>query len=180
MKRLPALARRSPFGPPLAGLFVAGLVVAGWLGLSGPHVSSARAQIPGGAIIDSLITVPTAPPEKVTIDYLFLAFDNSIRSRPVGRTRMQADSLARALLVVARSGADFDSLKKARSDEPRLKPMTLVNQGFRPAAGERTRKMVEPAVGDMAFGMSPGNIGLVVPNNTTCRYGYYVVRRLAK
>jgi hypothetical protein len=42
---------------------------------------------------------------------------------------------------VARSGADFDSLKKADSDEPRLKPMTLVNKGLRAAAGERTRKM---------------------------------------
>jgi len=137
----------------------------------------AAAQIPGGAIIDSLITVPGAPPERVTIDYILLAFDGSINGRQIGRTRLEADSLARVLLNVARSGADFDSLKKADSDEPRLKPLTLVNKGLRPAAGERTRKMVEIAVGDMAFGMSPGDIGLVVPNNTTCRYGYYVVRR---
>jgi hypothetical protein len=138
----------------------------------------AAAQVPGGAIIDSLITVPAAPPERVTIDYIFFAFDNSIASRKIGRTRMQADSLARAVFGDARAGADFDSLKSARSDQPRFKPLRLVNAGLRPAAGERTRKMVEPAVGDMAFGMSPGNIGLVVPNHTTCRYGYYLVRRI--
>ncbi|HEX7880953.1 MAG TPA: hypothetical protein VF720_16190 [Candidatus Eisenbacteria bacterium] len=157
---------------------VIGAIVAAILCTLGP--TGAAAQIPGGAIFDSLVTTPVSPPEKVRIDYLFLAFDGSVRSQPVGRTRMEADSLARVLLVVARSGASFDSLKKAHSDEPRLEAMTLVNKGLRPAAGERTRKMVEIAVGDMAFGMSPGDIGLVVPNNTTCRYGYYVVRRLAE
>jgi hypothetical protein len=136
-------------------------------------------QIPGGAMFDSLATPPPTPPEKVRIDMIFLAFDGSVRSRPVGRTRMQADSLARALLVVARSGVDFDSLRTARSDEPKARPLVLVNKGFRPGPGERTRKMVEPAVGDMAFGMLPGQTGLVVPNNTTCKYGYYLVRRLA-
>ena len=55
--------------------------------------------------------------------------------------------------------------------------MKLVNKGLRPGPGDRTRSMVERAVGDMAFGMSPGNFGLVVHNNTTCRYGYYVLAR---
>jgi len=136
-----------------------------------------RAQIPGGAIIDSLITVPEAPPERVEIALISLAFNGSIESRDIGRTRDQADSLARQILARARSGADFDSLVRVASDQPRTKPMTLVNRGISKAPGERTRKMVEPAVGDMAFGMSIGNIGLVVPNNTTCRYGYYIVQR---
>lgn len=147
------------------------------LGVVATTGPASQAQIPGGAILDSLITVPALPPERVEIATIFLAFNGSIQSRDIGRTRGQADSLAREILVQVRSGADFDSLKRAASDQPREKPLTLVNQGFRPGPGERTRKMVEPAVGDMAFGMSIGNIGLVVPNNTTCRYGYYVVQR---
>ena len=138
---------------------------------------AALAQIPGGAIVDSLIQVPRTPPERVVVASIFLAFDGSVRSEKIGRTRDQADSLARELLKVARAGADFDSLKKVRCDQPRAAPLLLVNTGLRAAKGERSRKMVEPAVGDMAFGMSVGNIGLVVPNNTTCRYGYYIVQR---
>ena len=163
---------RRPIRPHAAALLLASIVIGGEFA-----ASPAPAQIPGGPIVDSLITVPATPPERVEIAMIFLAFDGSYRSKEIGRPRAAADSMARALLLVARGGADFDSLVKADSDQPRAKPLTLVNTGLKPATGERTRKMVEAAVGDMAFGMSPGETGLVVPNNTTCKYGYYVVRR---
>ncbi|MDZ4803903.1 MAG: hypothetical protein SGI90_03435 [Candidatus Eisenbacteria bacterium] len=167
----------SRFGPPRCPCWLLAALALLLSGVGARTPPAARAQLPGGAIVDSLIQAPSLPPERVEVAMIFLAFDGSIRSKDIGRTRDQADSLARHLLIRARSGADFDSLKLAACDQPREKPVILVNKGVRPGPGERTRRMVEPAVGDLAFGMSIGNIGMVVPNNTTCRYGYYIVQR---
>jgi hypothetical protein len=137
----------------------------------------AAAQIPGGAWFDSLITRPAAPPGRVEIQQLYLRFEYSDPRAPVRRTRLEADSLARRLLVLAREGADFDTLVARHADLKRGTRLRLVGRGVRAEKGERSTKAVEPAVAEMAFGMSVGETGLVVPNNTTCRYGYYVIRR---
>lgn len=131
----------------------------------------------GGARFDSLITRPEPAPERVEISQMFLAFESSIPRQTVARRRAAADSLARHVLRLARGGAAFDSLVKVHSDLKRGSRVVLVNNGVAPAAGEKGRRHVEPAVGDMAFGLGVGQTGLVVPDGKSCRYGYYVIHR---
>lgn len=178
----PPPARAEATGRPAApawALLLSGALLAATLASPWPGAGArpAAAQIPGGARFDSLVTRPASPPERVEIDQVFLRFEHSDPRAPVKRTRARADSLARHVLALARAGADFDSLVLRYSDLKRGTRLTLVGPGLRPGAGERSRKAVEPAVADMAFGMSAGETGLVIPNNTTCRYGYYVIRR---
>jgi hypothetical protein len=169
---------RRPSGTPwlrAVGLGLAALALAVVPAATGP--SRASAQIPGGAQFDSLITPPPPPPPRGEIQQFFLRFEHSDPRGPAPRTRFEADSLARHVLALARAGVDFDTLIVRHADLKRGTRLRLVGRGVRPEKGERSTKAVEPAVADMAFGMSVGETGLVVPNNTTCKYGYYVIRR---
>lgn len=131
----------------------------------------------GGAQFDSLVTRPDPAPGRVEISELFLAFDSSIPRRTIPRRRAAADSLARHVLAAARAGADFDSLVQAHSDLKRGFRFELADERRLPAASDRGRQKVEPAVRDLAFGMSVGETGLVIPDGARCRFGYYVIHR---
>ena len=125
---------------------------------------------------------PATPPDHVEVIHVLIAFDGSIpNTPPMGRTRAQAESLATQVLKRARSGEDFDQLMITYSNDTQPGILyKLSNTGVAPnkAQGEFGRDEMVKGFSDVAFSLSPGNIGMSPYDAKTSPFGWHIIKRL--
>lgn len=92
-----------------------------------------------------------------------------------------ARSLAERLFERANVGEDFESLITDYSDGvyPGTYRLVEAREAGRPR-GVWTSELlrVERAVGDVAFGLQVGELGLARYHRTDCRFGWHIIKRL--
>lgn len=140
--------------------------------------------------------------KEVTVQHIFIGFretagvrtkllGESKRSRGkrqwlppkkrINRSKETARSLAERLFERANVGEDFESLITDYSDGvyPGTYRLVEARETGRPR-GVWTSELlrVERAVGDVAFGLQVGELGLARYHRTDCRFGWHIIKRL--
>jgi hypothetical protein len=117
-------------------------------------------------------------PAVVTVQHVLIGFKRSVPGKKLERTKAEAGELAAKILERARAGEDFGVLVEQFSDEPNPRPFRLTNAGTPRRADARPRGDLAPGFGDVAFGLEPGEVGLVKYHAASSPYGWHVIKRL--
>jgi hypothetical protein len=120
---------------------------------------------------------PAAPPERVTVQHVLIAFRGAERVTAT-RTAEEAKELAEEILDRARAGEDFRELMIRYSDDTGGGEYTLVNENVTPAQGELNRSDMVKAFGDVAFSISPGNVEMAEYHPEHSFFGWHVIKRI--
>lgn len=115
-------------------------------------------------------------PDYITIAYLRVGFEGLPGDQEI--TRSQDDALERANAAHQRiqKGEDFDAVAKEISDDdPRV--YRIANESATPKAGYLMRAGVVRALGDVGFGLKPGESALAGYHEKECPHGYFVIKR---
>lgn len=136
----------------------------------------------------------TGIPDRVAYDQILIAFQGSYRiagSAPgetvlksdTNRTREAALALAHEVYESARSGTDFEALKREYSDargpsgEPDG-PLKVVRDGLGRAPDEILRSTLCEGASATVFRLAVGEIGIVEHDKKLCPHGWLIIRRL--
>ncbi|MEE8585903.1 MAG: peptidylprolyl isomerase [Acidobacteriota bacterium] len=141
-------------------LFWAALLVMAGIGCSGPVEST--------AILNREPVTETAQVQHVLVGWSDLApnYGSGIDARAAGRSRQEADQLARLILKRARSGDDFRALMKEFSEDPgsaqdgrlySVNPKAGLVQGFK----------------DLGLRLEVGEAGVV-----ETQFGWHIIKRV--
>src|SRR3954453_22082992 len=148
----------------LSLLILLGLAVAG----CGADAPTATAVPPAASAGDGHITV----------QHILIGFKGSVPGKDITRTQEQARTLAYQLLDQAKTGADFDKLVVAHTDDAPPGIYAMADTGVVPAQGEYPRDGMVPAFGNVGFTLQPAQIGIADYDPTTSPYGYHIIKRL--
>jgi parvulin-like peptidyl-prolyl isomerase len=107
-----------------------------------------------------------------------VGFGGSPPPKAAARTQEQARTLAYDLLNQAKSGADFDQLVTANTDDSPPGIYGMSNSGITPAQGEYSRDGMVPAFGNVGFALKVGEIGIADYDPSISPYGYHIIKRL--
>jgi hypothetical protein len=107
-----------------------------------------------------------------------VGFGGSAPPKAAARTQDQARTLAYDLLNQAKSGADFDQLVTANTDDSPPGIYGMSNSGITPAQGEYSRDGMVPAFGNVGFALKVGEIGIADYDPSISPYGYHIIKRL--
>jgi len=143
---------------------------------------------------------PAAPPEPpaarddaprlVVIDQILIGFRGVTPTGAAGlnakadRTEEGARKLAYDILRRVRLGMRFQELKQDFSDDRNGPdgqangPYELANDGVKAAPPVLPRKVWAKSVGDLAFALKPGEVGVADYHVRDCPYGFHVIARL--
>ena len=137
-----------------------------------PGTSAAAAPSPG-------TPAPQVEPERVTVQHILISFAGKLPDKPVSRSQEEARALAYDLLARARRGEDFDGLLRQFTDDQAPGIYSMCNRGRQPVVrGEYPREGMVPSFGDVAFGLSVGELGLADYDPQKSPYGYHLIKRL--
>jgi peptidyl-prolyl cis-trans isomerase A (cyclophilin A) len=119
-------------------------------------------------------------PERLAVQHILIAFKGSIPEEKVTRTKEEAEALARKLFEEARSGADFDALVKANTDDEYPGIYAMANFGVTPdkEKKEYPRDRMVRSFGDVSFGLAVGGVGLAVYDPAFSKYGWHIIKRV--
>lgn len=123
---------------------------------------------------------PATPPEHVVVQHILIGFQGSIKDKPISRTKADAEKLANDVLARARAGENFDGLVQAHTDDQFPGVYALANTGVTPdqAKGEYARGAMVSGFGDVAFDLSPGNVGMSPYDAEKSPFGWHIIKRL--
>jgi hypothetical protein len=123
---------------------------------------------------------PATPPEHVLVQHILIGFQGSIPNKPIARSREDAEKLANEVLQKARSGENFDALVQAHTDDQFPGVYALANNGVAkdPTKQEYGRDEMVGGFGDVAFDLSPGNIGMSPYDAKKSPFGWHIIKRL--
>jgi len=127
---------------------------------------------------------PSGANDHILIQHILIGFKDAVGfngnppAKAAGRTQDQAKTLAYNLLNQAKSGADFDQLVAANTDDQAPGIYALANTGVTPAQGEYSRDSMVPAFGNVGFGLQVGQIGIADYDPATSPYGWHIIKRL--
>lgn len=107
-------------------------------------------------------------PEHVHVQHIFIRKD-----APDAATK------ARALLDQARRrNGDFSALVRTHSHDRTSGVYAIANHDVLPQTAEYPRAQLVPAFGDVAFALSPGEVGFVPFDSEKSPLGYHIIKRL--
>jgi hypothetical protein len=130
-------------------------------------------------------------PRRVFLDRILISYRGNPFRIASNRSLEEAQSLARRVYEQARSGAKFDELRNAHSDD-RLGPKHLASGPYillnydidisptMPETPRMKRGDMGRRLGDIAFEMRPGDIALVEYHAKDYSAGYEVIRCLQR
>lgn len=124
--------------------------------------------------------LPNGEPAVITVKHILIGVKDERRGQ-FTRTEEEARELAYDLLRRARTGEDFEKLRKEYTDDksPQApESYTLVNEGVDPVGEESSRRGMIPAFGDVGFRLNVGEIGVAPYDPTTSPYGYHLILRV--
>jgi parvulin-like peptidyl-prolyl isomerase len=119
-------------------------------------------------------------PDRVAVQHILISFQGAIPDEKVTRTREEAEVLAQALLLRAKSGEDFDALVKAYTDDQYPGIYRMSNIGIAPDSSQQEypREKMVKAFGDVSFSLGVGEIGMTTYDQETSKYGWHIIKRL--
>jgi parvulin-like peptidyl-prolyl isomerase len=122
----------------------------------------------------------TDEPERVEVQHILISFQGAIPDEKVTRTKEEAESLAKELLEMAKSGDDFDALVKEYTDDQHPGIYRMSNVGIPPdsASQEFSRERMVKAFGDVSFSLNVNEIGMANYDPTASKYGWHIIKRL--
>lgn len=153
------------------GLLILILLAAAGCGDAAPTATSVpppAAAVPAGA----------STAGHITVQHILISFKGKLPGKPITRTQEEARVLAHSLFDRAKSGADFDQLVKANTDDAWPGIYSMSDTGLQPNQGESPRDGMVPAFGNVGFTLQPGGIGIAEYDATTSPYGYHIIKRL--
>ncbi len=133
--------------------------------------------------------VPAGQAARILVERIAISFSGNVRGLKSLRPREEAERLAKSLLERIRGGADFTRLRDEFSDdrvagaEAGNGPYIFCNFGvehrLRPdGVAELPRKDLYTRVGDVAFALKVGEVGLAEYDEKLCPHGWDILRRI--
>jgi len=119
-------------------------------------------------------------PDRIAVQHILISFQGAIPDEKVIRTREEAEVLAQALFLRAKSGEDFDTLVKAYTDDqyPGIYRMSNIGVAPETAKQEYSRERMVKAFGDVSFSLRVAEIGMTTYDPETSKYGWHIIKRL--
>jgi hypothetical protein len=117
------------------------------------------------------------PPGCVEVQHVLISFDGAPRVPPPGRTKEQAEKLAREVLTRAKAGEDFLALVEKYTSDRSPGIYRMCDQNPAPLTFVPRNSMV-PAFGDVSFSLKPGEIGVTSYDRQKSPYGWHIIKRL--
>lgn len=133
-------------------------------------------------------------PDHVVYDQVLIAFKGSyrVRNRDTGEMELKSDTqrsredaleLATSVFDRARSGADFDELKRDNTDARDkdggvFGPIHVARDDVRKEPREIFRGTLYPGPADVIFRLEVGEVGLVEHDPKRCPDGWLIIKRL--
>jgi hypothetical protein len=144
-----------------------------------------EATTPGGADTTAAATstmpvAPATPPDHIEVQHVLIGFQGSIPGKTVTRTKDEAEKLAQEVLARARKGENMDGLVTSYTDDQFPGVYDLSNTGITPDKSKQEFGRGEMVKGfsDVAFGLSPGNVGIANYDPKTSPFGWHIIKRL--
>jgi hypothetical protein len=123
---------------------------------------------------------PATPPAHVLVQHILIGFQGSVPQKQIARTKEDAEKLAKEVLERARKGENFDALVQQYTDDQFPGVYGLANNGVTPdvAKQEYARDGMVAGFGDVAFELSPGNVGMADYDAKKSPFGWHIIKRL--
>lgn len=135
-----------------------------------------------GVYREGLVT-DSGEPAYITVQQCLIGVAEGMDS--VDRPEEEAEILARELHQKAVAGEDFDAIVREHSDDAIPGIWMMANHGFPGDSSSRleSRHVLErgdvfSGIGDTAFSLKPGEVGLVPYDKITSRLGWHIIKRL--
>lgn len=127
---------------------------------------------------NTMPTPPATPPDHIEVQHVLIGFEGKVPGKPVTRSQAAAEKLAGEILERARRGEDFDQLVQKNTDDQWPGIYLLANTGVTPAApGEYPRSGMVKGFSDVAFSLSPGNVGMAEYDAKLSPFGWHIIKR---
>lgn len=117
-------------------------------------------------------------PDRIRVQHILIAFQGSLRGKPVTRTKEEAKKLAYELFERAKKGEEFGELVKKYSDDQFPGIYGMSNNGVTPREGEYPRRQMVAAFGDVGFPLQVGGIGIADHDPQKSKYGWHIIKRV--
>jgi len=129
----------------------------------------------------------TSVPDRITIDHILIGMPGP--RMPIQRTEAEARAIAADVLKQLESGASWDELKRAHSDDPPVKseprggPYTLDRTQAKGnmamiQKGVYAKDDMVPAFGDVGYTLEIEEIAVARYSPTTSPFGFHIIKRL--
>lgn len=152
-----------------AALATSGCALAEWAGFAPNEVDPAAVRVPADT---------RAEPSRVVVRHVLVSYDGG-GVRGATRTLDEASALARKVLALAQSGADFGELVRIYSDDRHADgTLALSNWGIPSRPDEIERERMVRGFGRLAFSLDPGQIGFLEHDPEESPFGWHVVLRV--
>ncbi len=116
-------------------------------------------------------------PDVVTVQHVLISFKGKI-SKPVERSKKQAEKLAWEIFDRAEAGEDFDALVKEYTNDSHPGIYTMVNRGVAQPPGTSKRDNMAVNFGDVSFRLDVGEIGMAKFHAELSPFGWHIIKRL--
>jgi len=116
-------------------------------------------------------------PDVVTVQHVLISFTGKT-SKPVERTKKQAENLAWEIFDRAEAGEDFDALVKEYTNDSHPGIYTMVNRGVAQPPGTSKRGDMAVNFGDVSFRLDVGEIGMARFHATASPFGWHIIKRI--
>ena len=116
-------------------------------------------------------------PDVVTVQHVLISFKGKI-SKPVERTKKQAEKLAWEIFDRAEAGEDFDALVKEYTNDSHPGIYTMVNRGVAQPPGTSKRDSMAVNFGDVSFRLDVGEIGMAKFHAELSPFGWHIIKRI--
>lgn len=123
-----------------------------------------------------LLARPEHDAEKVEIQNILVSFAGAPQMENVERVRPDAETLAAEIYGRIVDGEDMTDLMREYSDDPGSGIYTLSNGQILP--GEQPRATTLGLVGDVAWRLEVGEVGVAPFDAKRCYFGWHVIKRL--
>jgi parvulin-like peptidyl-prolyl isomerase len=116
-------------------------------------------------------------PDVVTVQHVLISFKGKI-SKPVERTKKQAETLAWEIFDRAEAGEDFDALVKEYTNDSHPGIYTMVNRGVAQPPGVSKRGDMAVNFGDISFRLDVGEVGMAKFHAELSPFGWHIIKRI--
>ena len=116
-------------------------------------------------------------PDVVTVQHVLISFKGKT-SKPVERSKKQAEKLAWEIFDRAEAGEDFDALVKEYTNDSYPGIYKMTNRGAARLAGHSLRDDMAVNFGDISFRLAPGEIGMARYHAELSPFGWHIIKRL--
>ncbi|MBL8890901.1 MAG: peptidylprolyl isomerase [Planctomycetaceae bacterium] len=116
----------------------------------------------------------------IKVQHILIAFDGTIITKNVTRTKAEAEQLANEVLAKAQAGEDFDALVKTHTDDSAPGIYSLADFGVDNMMTQDVipRSDMVKAFGDVSFQLKVGEVGLAEYSKSDSQFGWHIIKRL--